>query len=164
MQLWPEKREKRSRLIKMKNMFGNCVWGEVQGESSEELSWQLQDPKSNATQKSRLLHRHRGQMHGSWEQAASFSNFLHRGWLPAPSWAGLMENGYSMTEESHHKVHAFGTSPTPPQHQAEDTQVFREAAQGSSTLLSCSLTSPQQEAPTKGEAEGRGIWPTAVFS
>lgn len=68
-----------------------------------------------------------------------------------------MENGYSMTEESHHKVHAFGTSPTPPQHQAEDTQVFREAAQGSSTLLSCSLTSPQQEAPTKGEAEGRGI-------
>lgn len=68
-----------------------------------------------------------------------------------------MENGYSMTEESQHKAHACGTSPIPPQRQAEDTHISREAAQGSSTLLLCSLTSPQQAAPTKGEAEGKGI-------
>lgn len=134
MQLWPEKCEKRSRLIKTKNVFGNCVWREVRGESSEEHPGSSGTPKPMPPWSCGYLTAWDSDVWalkaGSW-----FPLLLVQVFAP---WASLswLNGNWQQSDRvvTSQKVHSYGVSN--PHHWAENTHHSAEATQGRSTLPS----------------------------
>jgi hypothetical protein len=158
MQLWPEKREKRSRLMKMKNMFGSCVWREVQEKSSEEC------PDSSGTPKSRLPRSCRYPMGVGvshvWSLKAGLSTFLHGHLLLEMSWISFMECGKIVTKMSHHKSMILDH---PSQHSVEYTRSC--AGRQAKTVISSPPALWQVPSKQSWQAmQKRGIRLLAMFS